>query len=148
MSQSFIKSAALLCVGIWYMALIPALQVQQITKKSFSDGQKLGLCCPKTFIFVPHYTGCKMDVSYYDDLKQNLRHEKTCVACRLMIFGNYIQARLKLYEDLLKMIIPQAVTGVYHPLCFCCSVCTKPLGEENYSLDSDNKVNLEQLCTL
>ena len=85
-----------------------------------------------------------MDVSYYDDLKQNLRHEKTCVACRLMIFGNYIQARLKVYVDLLKMIIPQAVTGVYHPLCFCCSVCTKPLGEENYSLDSENKVNSEQ----
>ena len=35
------------------------------------------------------------------------------------------------------------MTGVYHPLCFCCSACSKPLGEDYYSLDSDNKVSFK-----
>ena len=85
-----------------------------------------------------------MDVSYYDDLRANLRDEKTCVACRLMIFGTYVQASLKVCNLRITEIKSiKAVTGVYHPLCFCCSACAKPLGEDNYSLDSDNKVCFE-----
>ena len=32
-----------------------------------------------------------MDASFYDDIPTNLRHEKTCMACKLIIFGNFVQ---------------------------------------------------------
>ena len=75
------------------------------SKKIFSDVSEFGLCFPKYFISVPLDTGCKMDVSYYDDLTANLRDQKTCVACRLMIFGNYVQESIQLSHWVLTFII-------------------------------------------